>query len=176
MASRISKVTDILKRVLRRTHPDVYEAVKEYASEKNIRIGDVVAASVSSYLSADDEGKDVLEKALAERKGGGGGGTTGIKTAVSLFKDMCEAMSTMFTTLNTAKSNLSAASIVADYKAIATAAEEIKKVGSEGGSGSIGDSLADAFVRNIIETGLGGKLRKKKSTRTTGKTPVEKLD
>ena len=166
------KIKSILRRVFGRSHPDIYTAVKDYAEKKGLDVGDVVAAAVSAYLASDAEGKEALEKAVAEsRSVKSGGGGANLKVAINLFKEMCGAMGELFTTMNEARSKLSAASLIADYKAVTEAAQQIKKLGSESGSGTLEDTIATIFLQNL----LGGKLPKVKSRKPTGQAPVEKI-
>ena len=145
------RIKSILRRVFGRSHPDIYTAVKDYAEKKGLDVGDVVAAAVSAYLASDAEGKEALEKAVAESKPAKGGSTS-LKPAIGLFKEMCEAMGELFTTMNEARSKLSAASLIADYKAVTEAAQEIKKLGSESGSGTLEDTIAVSYTHLTLPT------------------------
>jgi len=164
------KIKSILRRVFGRSHPDIYTAVKDYAEKRGLDVGDVVAAAVSAYLASDAEGKEALEKAVASSRPAKSGSVS-LRPAIEMFKEMCGAMGDMFKTMNEARSSLQAASLIADYKAVTEAAQEIKKLGSESGSGSLEDTIATIFLENL----LGGRLRKVKSKRPTGKAPVEKI-
>ena len=45
-----SKWKQVLKRVFSRAQPDIYQAAKEYAASKDMKVGDVIGAAVSAYL------------------------------------------------------------------------------------------------------------------------------
>ena len=169
----MSQVKRILSRVFKRGQPDVYQAMKTYAEKKGIPVSDVIAAACSGYLASDeDEGKEILEQAMSELKSKGRGGKGDLKEATAMFKEMCGAMGDMFTVMNTARSSLQASSLITDYKAVASAAAEIKKLGGESGGGSIEDVFAEKFIENL----LGGKMRKtSKSKKKTGKAKVEDI-
>ena len=166
------KVKAILSRVFRRGHPDVYTAAKLYAEKKGIATSDVIAAATTAYLASDAEGKEELEQAVQARRSSGGGSGISMKPAIEMFKEMCGAMGDMFNTMNTARSTLQASSLVADYKAVTSAAQEIKKIGGEGGSGSLEDKVAEIFLTKM----LGGSLKGAKSKKKTGKADVEEVD
>lgn len=171
------KVRAILSRVFKRGHPDVYTAAKLYAEKKGIATTDVVASAVTAYLASDAEGKEELEQAVqARRSSGGGGGKASLKPAIEMFKEMCGAMGDMFNTMNTARSSLQASSLIADYKAVTSAAQEIKKIGGEGGSGSLEDTIATVFLENLFGGKMKGRLKGKKSGKSTGKAEVEEVD
>jgi len=170
----VAKLPTILKRVFGRAHPDIYDAVKEYAEKKGQSPVDVVAAACASYLSVDEAGKEELEKAMAERRAKGGSGAS-MKPAIDMFKEMCEAMGTMFKSMNEARASLQTSSLISDYKAITGAASEIKKLGGESGGGSLEDKVADAFIRSLVEKFTGRKVEtgKEKSQKKTGTGKVE---
>ena len=56
----MSKLKDVLKRVFARRHSDIWAALQDYANSKGIRVDDALAAAVSAYLAADEEGKETL--------------------------------------------------------------------------------------------------------------------
>lgn len=168
-----------LRNIFSRGHPDVYKAVKTYAQERGVPTTDVVASAVSSYLAADEEGKDILEKTMEERrKSGGGGGQANIEAAVKMFTDMTGGMTKLFQATNELRASVSIGSMVSDFKTVTTAVEEIKGIGSEKGSGSLDDILADAFVRGLIKKMTGvepGEIPKKKGVKT-GQSEIETVE
>jgi len=170
--ARPSRVQRILNRIFRRGHPDIYQAMKAYADKKGIRVDDAVAAACSGYLAADDEGRTELEKAIEDKRSSGRGGSTDLKPAIEMFTTMCNAMGQMFNTMNSARASLQSSSLIADYKAVTQAASEIKKLGGEGGSGSLEDKAADWFLGRLF----GGDLKiERKSGRKTGQDKVEEV-
>jgi len=174
---KLAKLPAILSRVFGRGHPDIYKAVKDYAEQKGQAPADVIASACAAYLSADDEGKETLEKTMAERRASGGGGAN-INAAVNLFNEMCKSMGTMFKTMNEARASLQSQSLIADYKAVTTAASEIKKLGGESGSGSLEDKIGEAFVTAMVERFVGRRIEKGavKPQKKTGESSGEVKD
>jgi hypothetical protein len=165
----MSKLKNTISRLLRRSHPDIYEAAKSYADEKGIKLEDVQAAALTAYLASDDEGKQKLEEAIEKsRVEGRGSPQTNIKNAIEMFRDMTSAMGEMFKAMNEARSSLSMSSMLADYRAAAEAAKEIKKLGGEGGTGSMDDMIANWFLSRMF-----GSIDTQKPVKKTGKTPIE---
>jgi len=166
-----------LRNVFSRGHKDIYEAVKVYAQERGVATTDVVASAVSSYLAADEEGKDILEKTMAERRAsGGGGGGADIEAAVKMFVDMTGGMTKLFEATNQLRASVSIGSMVSDFETVTGAVEKIKGLGSEKGKGSLDDVLADAFVRGLVKkvTGVDANLNSSsKKGKETGKSPIE---
>lgn len=170
----MSQVKRLLSRVFRRGHPDIYQGVKVYAEKKGVSMSDVIAAACSGYLASDeDEGKELLEQAMSERRTGGGrGGMAGIDEALKVFDKVCTSMGTFFTTMNTARAGMQKNAIISDFKAAADAVSEVKKIGGESGSGSLEDTLATAFINNL----LGGRVNLPKRTRKKlGSSKVEEI-
>jgi tellurite resistance protein len=163
------RVKKMFSKIFKREHPDVYDAVKSYAEKKNIDPADVIAAAVTAYLASDAEGKDELEKAVKSRRSSEGTGD--LKPAIEMFKTMCDAMGDMFRTMNEARSSLQASSLIADYKAVTEAAQEIKKISGESGSGSLEDQIASIFLSRILGGGINIPRKK-----LTGKAPVETVE
>jgi len=169
---------DKLRNVFSRGHKDIYEAVKEYAQERGIPTTDVVASAVSSYLAADEEGKDILEKTMSERRASGGGGKADISAAVDMFVKMTDGMTQLFDATNKLRASVSIGSMVSDFETVTGAVEKIKGLGSEKGSGSLDDYVADAFVRGLIKKVTGTDVNislKEKKGKETGKGKVEKV-
>lgn len=166
-----------LRSIFSRGHKDVYDAVREYAKERGVAATDVIASAVASYLAADEEGKDILEATMKNRRASGGGGD--ITAAVEIFTKMADSMSKMFTSVNELRASVSIGSIVSDFETVTSAVQKIKGMGTDAGTGSLEDKLADAFIRGLINKmtgGLGLGERKEKSTKTTGKDKVEKVE
>jgi len=161
----------VIKRVFGRGHPDVYGAMKEYAESKGIDVTDAIASACAAYMTIDDEGKEKLETAMAERRKGGGGGKADMTPAINMFKEMCGAMGEMFKAMNESRASLQSASLISDYKAVTQAASEIKKIGGESGGGSLEDKIAEIFLDRM----LGGKIGSLKSTKKTGTDKVEEV-
>ena len=170
---------DKLRNVFSRGHKDIYEAVKIYAQERGIATTDVVASAVSSYLAADEEGKDILEKTMSERRASGGGGGANIDAAVKMFVDMTNGMTKLFTATNELRASVSIGSMVSDFETVTGAVEKIKGLGAEKGSGSLDDYVADAFVRGLIKKVTGTDVNistKEKKGKETGKSKVENVE
>ncbi|MBA7670630.1 hypothetical protein ES703_78776 [subsurface metagenome] len=169
---------DKLRNVFSRGHKDIYEAVKIYSQERGVATTDVVASAVSSYLAADEEGKDILEKTMEERrKSGGGGGGANIDAAVKMFVDMTNGMTKLFTATNELRASVSIGSMVSDFETVTGAVEKIKGIGADKGKGSIDDYVADAFVRGLIKKVTGTDVNiSTKETKETGKGKVEVIE
>lgn len=168
--------TSALKRVFRKGHPDIYEAFKDYCDKKGIDTDDAAAAAVSAYLAADEEGKKVLEETLAQRKGSKGG--VDIAGTVALITSVADSMGKMFEAVNTVRSQLSVTQLVNDYKTLTNAASEIKKLGSESGSGSTEDFVAKLILGRLFGgTGedVGKLLGSKGSGKKTGSGAVTEV-
>ena len=167
----MSRVKAALSRIFKHGHPDIYEAAKNYAEKRGLSTTDVIGAAVSGYLMSDAEGKDELEEVMKKKRTDSGGGKGDLSAAVDLFKTMCTAMGDMFKTMNEARSSLQSASLIADYKAVTSAASEIKRLGGESGGGSIEDAFATAMIQRM----LGGKMPSTKSKKKTGTSEVVKV-
>lgn len=167
-----------LRNVFSRGHKDIYEAVKEYAQERGVATGDVVASAVTSYLAADEEGKELLEKSMAERRAGGGKGKADISAAVDMFVEMTGGMTKLFEATNALRASVSIGSMVSDFETVTGAVEKIKGIGAEKGSGTLEDTLADAFVRGLIKkmTGVEPGSIPAKTVKKTGQDSVETIE
>jgi len=166
-----------LRNVFSRGHKDIYEAVKIYSQERGVATTDVVASAVSSYLAADEEGKDILEKTMSERRTSGGGGTADISAAVEMFTKMTDGMTKLFQATNELRSSVSIGSMVSDFETVTGAVEKIKGLGADKGKGSLDDYVADAFVRGIIKKVTGENVSiSTKETKETGKSKVEVIE
>jgi len=163
--SWISKITG----VFRRGHPDVYEALKDYAEKHGVTIGDVIASATAAYLQTDVEGKEELEKKMAERRMGTPKGGTDIKESIQMLTEALNSMSTVFTALNNVRSSVSIQSIVADYNTLKGAIEGVSKEGVASGAGTIGDKLAERFIDGIVDKALSGGGLPGKKLKKTGK-------
>lgn len=170
---------DKLRNVFSRGHKDVYEAVKIYAQERGVATSDVVASAVTSYLAADEEGKDILEKTMADRRTSGGGGGANIDAAVKMFVDMTGGMTKLFEATNQLRASVSIGSMVSDFETVTGAVEKIKGLGSDKGAGSLDDVLADAFVRGLIKKMTGTNVElpaRKRKGEETGKSEIETIE
>ena len=176
----MSSIFQRIKRGLRKRHPDIYEATKNYAKEQGVRVDDVLGAAVSSYLSTTDEGKEALEDAIearAESGGGGGTGMKGIEQALSMFERMSKATVDMMTTAQKAGQDLIRGSLLNEIKNQAQTIEEIKQIGASGGKGGIEDVLATALVNKMLQ-GAGVSIVKKEkgTTKKSGEGKVDKIE
>lgn len=172
----LSKVKNKLVSMFRGQHGDIYKAAKDYAEERGLNVGDVTAAAVSAYLSADEEGKEALETAIKESRGGKGGGQTDVAAAVKMFGDMAASVTTMFNAVNEMKNAVSINSMVSDFEALTTAMNKLKTAGVEKGAGSMEDKIADAFVQGIVNRMTGGGEPPPHKTVKTGKGEVKKVE
>jgi len=161
---------------LRRRHPDVYKAARDYAEKRGIAVADLQAAAISSYLASDEEGKEVLESAMEERAKSGGGKGTDVTAAVDMFVKMSEGITKMFNAVNDMKNAVSISAVVSDIEAITTAVDKIKTKGAEKGSGSLEDKIAGAFVDGLIKRVAGGAVSTSKRTKETGTGTIEKVE
>jgi len=157
---------------LRKRHPDVYKALKRYCDEKGINMSDVAAAALASYLAADEEGKEELERAMAERSMSSSTGAPNVKATIGLIRELCGAMTDMFKAVNEARANVATQSMLADFKAMANFLNEVKETGSESGKGSVEDMLAGLLFSRFFGGGLGKKAKKIK----TGTGKVKKIE
>ncbi len=146
--SKFGKVKGALFGIFKRGHPDIYGALKKYCEERGINVSDVTASAIAAWMAGDDDSKEMLEDAMSKRRIGGGKGSSGFNVAP--FKEMCEAMGTMFEAMNKAKAGMSMSSMLADFKAVSTTLTEIKKAGSEGGKGSMDDLLATVLIKRFL--------------------------
>jgi len=169
---RFGKIKGALFGTFKRGHPDIYKLVKKYCDERGLNVSDVTASAVVTWIASDESAKEELENAMAKRRigGGGGGGSSGFN--VTPFKEMCEAMGTMFKAMNEAKAGMSMASMLADFKAVSTTLTEMKKSGSEAGAGSMEDLLATALIGKI----LGGAKGEKAAKTQTGVGKIKKVE
>ena len=159
------KIKGALFRAFKRGHPDVYGALKKYCDERGLNVSDVVASASMTWIAADEEGKKDLEEAMKKRRTGDGGSSSSMKPAIGMFKEMCEAMGSMFEAMNKARAGMSMQSMLSDFKAVSNTLTEMKKAGSEGGKGSMEDLLATALITKIF----GGKEGAAKKQTGTGK-------
>ena len=166
------KVKAALFKAFKRGHPDVYKVVKKYCDERGLNISDVTASAVMTWVAADEEGKKDLEEAMKERRTGGGGSSTSMKPMLSMFKEVCETMGSMFKAMNEARAGMSMASMLSDFKAVSTTLTEMKQSGSEAGKGSTEDLLATLLFTKIFGEGKGKKAAKTK----TGTGKIKKVD
>jgi len=166
-----------LRSAFRGGHKNIYDAVKEYADERGVAVTDVVSSAVSSYLAADAEGKETLEKHMAEMRADKVSGQADPKAAVEMFTKMATGMTELFKSVNELRASVSIGSIVSDFETVIKATEKIKGLGAEKGKGSLEDTLADAFMRGLVNKMSGGAAtlepRKTKQTGTGEVTKVE---
>jgi len=162
----------VIGSVFKRSHPDIYQATKAYAEAKGIKVDDVVGAAVSAYLSADDEGKEKLEAAIAERRETGGG-VGNIKATMGLMKDFLGMFTEFSKSMAESRAAMQVSSVVADYQAISEAAKKIGAAGAESGSGTMEDVIGKAIIGNIL-TGLGAK-KEVASQKKVGTAPVQEI-
>ena len=169
--SKLGKIKGALFRVFKRDHKDVYGVLKRYCDERGLNISDVTASAVMTWVAADEEGKKDLEQAMAARRTGGGS-TTSMKPMLSMFKEVCESMGSMFKAMNEARAGMSMASMLSDFNAVSDTLTQMKKAGSEAGKGSTEDLLATLLFNKI----LGGAKGKDATKIKTGTGKVTKVD
>jgi len=171
------KIKGALFRVFKRGHPDIYNALKSYCEKHGYDMSDVVAGAVASFMAADEEGKQELLEKMAQRRTPAGS-PLNVKTTLELFKDFCDAMKQMFSAMNEARANMSMSAMLSDFKAVASTLEEMKKAGSEAGSGSMEDMLATAFITGLLNKfGAGGLSKSALSKKVkSGRGRVEEMD
>lgn len=167
------KLPSIISRLLKRAHPDIYEAAKSYAEARGIDVSDVIASAISAYLSADEQGKEELEKAMAERRLRHGS-SIDIKGAVNMLRDFMQTFSELSKTIAETRANFQISQIISDYKAISEAAKEISQIGQSKGSGSLEDLIAQAMINRLL--GGLGTAPQSKEFKKTGKANVEKIE
>lgn len=165
-----------LRSAFRGGHKNIYDAVKEYADERGVAVTDVVSSAVSSYLAADNEGKEILEKSMADMRANKGSGQSDVKAAVVMFTQMAGGMTELFKAVNELRTSVSIGSIVSDFETITAATEKIRGLGAEKGTGSIEDTLADAFVRGLVNKMTGGDVVLGVKKTKTGEAPVKKIE
>lgn len=167
----MSKLKDVIKRVFARRHSDIWEALQDYANSKGIRVDDALAAAVSAYLAADDEGKDKLEKYVSERRRSP---DADVKAAIETMRQMFGLMSEAFDAINKARVNLQVGTLVSEYEALAQAAEKIKKSGAE--SGGFEDMIANWFLSRMFGGQLPIQLKSSGRSKKTGEAPVTEFE
>jgi len=161
----IKQVLGRIYKVMPKRHPDIYKTMQEYANTRGMKLEDLMATAATVYMQADatpDE-KANLEEIMSRRAGSSGGSGGGSQKAnfsmmTGMMKDFAGAMKDVFGAMNEARAGMSISALTSDFKATASALEEVKNIGSEGGSGSIGDTLADGIVKGVIQNITGGKL------------------
>lgn len=179
------RVKAILKRLLGRRHPEIYDALKAYARKKGMRVDDVIAAAVATYLSMDDEGKEELEMAIQQLKAKAQAqnpySPEAIKSALQLFKDVMEITVDAMTKVQGAAQQLVRNSLINELRSNMEMVKEIKQLGEEGGKGSLDDIIAQAFLGAMMSrlganqlVGLASPSRGKRVKAGTGK--VEQLE
>lgn len=166
-----------LRSAFRGGHKNIYDAIKEYADERGVAITDVVASAASSYLAAEEEGKEILEKHMLEMRADKVSGQADPKAAIEMFTKMASGMTDLFTAVNQLRASVSIGSIVSDFETVTKAVEKIKGMGADRGKGSVEDALADAFVRGIVNKMSGGTTALDlKKTKQTGTGEVQKIE
>lgn len=166
------KIKGALFRKFKKGHPDIYGVLKKYCDERGINVSDVTASAIAAWMASEDDSKEMLEDVMEKRRTGGGGkgGSSGFN--VQPFKEMCEAMGTMFKAMNEAKAGMSMASMLADFRAVSNTLTEMKKAGSEGGKGSMEDLVATALISKF----LPNFAKKSATKKTTGTGSVKKVE
>jgi len=162
------KIKTALFKRLKRSHPDIYDALKEYCDKHGYNMGDVVASAVATFMAADEEGKKELLEKMAQRRTAPV--TYNVSETLRLFKDFCNIMGDMFRTINEARASMSVQALISDFKAVSNAMNEIQKAGSEAGKGSLEDLLAAAFIQNLL--GQFGVRKSPAKTTSSGRGKV----
>ena len=85
---------------------------------------DVIAAAVSAYLTADDEGKEELEEAVRSLKARQASGGMSFQQVADVLKGVTDLM----TTVQQTAQNLVRASLVNEIKGVMQTVEDIKKI------------------------------------------------
>jgi len=165
----------LVARLVRR-HPDVYKVLKNYCDKQGYKMEDVVAAALSTYLSADEESRKELEQAFAERAEMIRAKTSPTAALKSLTETL-QSVAELFKALNEFRSAVSIQSLASEYKAFVSAAKEIASEATTSSSGSIDQLIASFFLSRLfgmppreIEQRLSS-MRKKR----TGTAPVETI-
>jgi len=166
-------------RRLRKSHPDVADALKEYCSKKGVTVDDVIAAAVATYLAADTEGKEELEKQFAQRRMFQAG-QINIQQTLSILKEAMKAVTDMMSAVQDASWGLVRKSVVNEFKNMVQTVEEVKRMGEE--RGGIAGNLADQFISAVLARMLTGgspldlaEAGKKKPIKRTGEAEVEEV-
>lgn len=171
----LNKIRGLLAR-LKRRHPDIYGVLRRYCDERGVSVEDVAASAVATWLASDEEARKDLEQAMAARAAGAGGasGAANIRETIGMFKDMCGAMAEMFKAMAEVRSSLSITSIIDEYRALSTAAKEIKSIGESGGAGSLDQLIAQIFLQRM----LGGVPTQTKplGKKKTGTAEIERIE
>jgi hypothetical protein len=170
----LGKIRGLLAR-LKRRHPDIYGVLRRYCDERGVSIEDVAASAVATWLASDEEARKDLEQAMAARAAGvASSGAANIRETIGMFKDMCGAMAEMFRAMAEVRSSLSITSIIDEYRALSTAAKEIKSIGESGGAGSLDQLIAQIFLQRM----LGGVPTQTKplGKKKTGTAEIERIE
>jgi hypothetical protein len=161
---------DRLLRAFRKKHPELYEALVEYAKKRGVKVTDVLGSAVASYLSADEEGKAELEKVIAS-KAYTPMGVRGFQEFMDIFKTTANAMVEMMVSIQKAGQELVRGSLLNELKSNIETIEEIKKIGAEGGKGGFEEALAEAAINLLL--GRAGAV--KPSTKPSGTGSVKEI-
>ena len=173
------KIRKILKRIFSRGYPDLYTAVKNYAEKRGISVDDVMAAALTTYLSADEEGKAELEEAIRNLKFRRGGGGASFKDFMQQFKDFADVMIDLMTKIHGAGQQLIRGMLVNELKGTVETIQEIRRIGAESGGGTftLEDLLAQAFLARILRGfGVNPNQLSKVKSKKTGKGKVEVIE
>ncbi|MCM8802830.1 MAG: hypothetical protein NC827_05940 [Candidatus Omnitrophica bacterium] len=157
---------DKIARVFKKKHSDIYEALVRYAEKRGVKISDVIGSAVLSYLSADEEGKAELEKMVAE-KAYTPVGQKSYQAFLETFTNTAKTIVDTMVTIQEAGQRLVKGSILNELKSNIETIEEIKKIGASGGSESLEDILASAFIKTLL--GRAGIRLPEKRESGTGK-------
>jgi hypothetical protein len=160
---------DKLLRAFRKKHPELYEALKDYADKRGVKVTDVLGSAVASYLSADEEGKAELEKVIAS-KAYTPMGVRGFQEFMDIFKTTASAMVEMMVSIQKAGQELVRGSLLNELKSNIETVEEIKKIGASGGKGGFEETLAEAAMNILL-----GRVGVKPSTKPSGSGEVKEI-
>jgi len=141
----------IMKRIFGRGYPEIYSALKDYAKSKGLKVEDVIAAAVTSYMAADEEAKEKLEEAITELKVKRSSSGMNYEQFLDMFSKMMDITVNAMVKVHQAGQELVKSSVINELKSTIETVEEIKRLGQEGGKGSIEDLISQIMIGSILK-------------------------
>ncbi len=161
-------IMNLLKR-FKKKHPDIDRIAGELAKQYGVSKSDIIAAAVTAYANAagDENMREQLAHVIAGRKSNTVSEMNVLKDAIIMFKDVFEAVADVMAKSQETALKVAKNSIIQELKSNVETIEEIKKLGSTAGKGSMTDIIAESFIRNIlsnigVKTNTGKSESKKK--------------
>jgi len=162
----LGRLSEVMRRVFKRSSPEMYDAIKRYAEEKGVKVEDAMNAAIALYLNSDEEGKSELEEAMRQIRESRTSSSAGFSD-INDFVKAIEAVGNLMTKVQETAHSLVKNSLLVEVKNQMELAKSIAGMGAEEGSGSVGGQLAEQILANIL--GITPQPRQKKPVLETGK-------